>query len=186
MPRAQATDPLHNFRFHCRATPVDGLGDDPLQPGGSGVGFVVTDTAEAGFQAASTPEYTVEAAEYREGLRTYTAKFPGIPTTNDVTLSRGVARFDTSFFRWITAAIEGREYRSDVTYFHAQRDGRSHPFNAREDFSNSRSKRYILRNAFPIRVKIAGDGDASTSDVSLSEMDIAYENFDVEIPPPPP
>lgn len=182
MARAQATDPLHNFRFHARAIAVDGLGDDPLQPGGAGQGFTVGDTAEAGFQACTSPEYTVEAAEYREGLKTYTEKYPGIPTTNDVTFSRGVARFDTAFYDWVTAAIEGREYRSDVTYFHAQREGRSHPFNATDDFANDVSKRYILRNAFPVRVKIAGDMDASTSDVSLSEVDIAWENFDVVVP----
>lgn len=183
MARAHATDPLHNFRFHVRCTAVAGLGDDPLQPGGSGQGFTVGDTAEAGFQAATTPEYTVEIAEYREGLKTYTEKYPGIPTTNEVTLSRGVARYDTSFFNWVTAAIEGREYRSDVSYFHALREGRSAPFNATDDFANNTSKRYILRNAWPSRVKVAADMDAGASDVSLAEVDIAWESFSVVTPP---
>lgn len=181
MARAQATDPLHNFRFHVRATAVDGIGSDPLQPGGEpspGVG----DTAEAGFQAVTTPEYTVESAEYREGLKTYTEKYPGIPTTNDITMSRGVARGETSFYDWVRAAIEGGNYRSDVTIFHAQRDGRSSPFNADNDFTDANSKRYILRDAWPMRVKIAGDLDASTSDISLAEVDVSFERFDVGNP----
>ena len=184
MARAQATDPLHNFRYHARATPVDGLGDDPLQGGGAplGDGFSPAATAEAGFQAASTPEYTVEVAEYREGLLTYTQKYPGIPTTNDVTFSRGVARFETAFYDMVVAAIEGREYRTDITYFHAQREGRSAPFNAADDFSNTNSKRYILRNAWGSRVKVAADMDATSSDISLAEIDIAYESFDVIVP----
>lgn len=181
MARAQATDPLHNFRFHVRATAVDGIGSDPLQPGGEpspGVG----DSAEAGFQSVTTPEYTVESAEYREGLKTYTEKYPGIPTTNDLTFARGVARGDTAFYTWVTAAIEGREYRADLTIFHAMRTGRSHPFNADADFTAANSKRYIVRQAWPMRVKVAGDLDSSASDVSLAEVDVAYEQFDVAVP----
>lgn len=187
MPRAQATDPLHGFRFHARASAgnnaglVSAIGEDPLQPGGS-ASAAVGDGSEAGFQACSTPDYTVEASEYREGLKTYTEKYPGIPTTSEVTFSRGVARADTAFYDWVTAVIEGRDYRADVTYFHAIRQGRSSPFSATNDFVVANTKRYILRNAFPMRVKPAADMDASTSDVSLAEIDISYEKFDIRIP----
>jgi phage tail-like protein len=160
---------------------VDGLGSDPLQPGGEpspGVG----ETAEAGFQSVGTPEYTVEAAEYREGIKTYTEKYPGIPTTNEVMFNRGVARKDTAFREWVVAVIEGAEYRSDITIYHALREGRSSPFNPDTDFTAENSKRYTLRNAWPMRVKIAGDLDASTSDVSLAEVEVAYEEFDVATP----
>lgn len=176
MARAQATDPLHNFRYHARAGAVAGLaGTDVLQPGGApspGVG----DSAEAGFSAITTPEVTVESAEYREGTQTYTMKFPGIPTTNELTFSRGVSRRDTAFFGWLLAAAEGREYRADVTLFHAHREGRSYPFARDTDFADANVKRYVCENAFPVRVKLAADLDASTSDVSISEMDVAFEH----------
>lgn len=179
MARAQQSDPLHNFRFHARAQPVAGLADvDVLQPGGSpspGVG----DTSEAGFSAITTPEYTVEAAEYREGIKTYTEKYPGIPTVNDLTFSRGVARVDTQFLAWTLAGIEGREYRSDITILHATRAGRTYPHNIATSFPNNEVKRYIAENCFPIRCKIAGDLDASTSDVGIMEMDVACERFGV-------
>lgn len=179
MARAQATDPLHNFRFHARAGSVDGLAAiDAMQPGGvpsPGVG----DTAEAGFTAVTAPEYTVEAAEYREGIKTYTEKYPGIPTVNEATYSRGVSRNDTSFLAWVLAAIEGREYRTDITVFHATRAGRTTPHDPATNFPNAETKRYIQFEAFPVRVKVAGDLDASTSDVGIAEMDVAFEHFGI-------
>lgn len=181
MARPQATDPLHAFRFHARCNPVDGLGNDPLQPGGEpspGVG----DTAEAGFQAVGTPEYTVEAAEYREGLKTYTEKYPGVPTTNEIMFSRGVARNDSAFKDWVVAVIEGKQYRSDITIYHGLREARSAPFAKDDDFTAENSRLYTLQNAWPTRVKISADLDSTTSDVSLAEIEVVYEKFDVAAP----
>lgn len=202
MGRSAATDPLHAFRFHARmvpgdASPVNGIPGaspgDVLQPFEAGPGYIAGQGAEAGFQSITSPELTQEMAEYREGIRTYTQKFPGVPSVNDITLIRGCARFDTAFFAWILAAAEGDEYRGDLTLYHIQRPKRSVAITtgasgsaqmaATEiELTDANTKRYILRDAFPIRVKIAGDLDASTSDVSLSEMDVAYERFDVELP----
>lgn len=181
MARAQATDPLHNFRFHVRAGRVGG--GDPLQPSGTAEGFNISTMGEAGFQSVTTPEYQVESVDYREGLMTYTQKYPGIPTTNELTMMRGVARYDTAFYRWVLDAIEGRQYRADLTIFHALREGRSSPFSPGDDFAPARSKQYQVLNAFPIRVKPAADMDSSASDVSLAEVDVAYEQFNVVTPP---
>lgn len=183
MARAMATDPLHAFRFHVRATEVAGLDGDPLQPSTSIDGFRgVGEEAEAGFQAVTVPELSVEAAEYREGLKTYTQKYPGIPTTTELTLTRGVARADTAFLEWVKAAVEGGEYRTDLIIYHALREGRSHPFQADVDFGTANSKSYKVREAFPTRVKLAGDLDASTSDVSLAEVEVAFEIPEMKIP----
>lgn len=182
MARAQATDPLHNYRFHARAGAIDGLASiDALQPGGvpsPGVG----DTAEAGFSGVTIPEMSAEAAEYREGIKTYTEKYPGIPTTGDATFSRGVGRNDSQFMAWALAAIEGREYRTDITIFHATRAGRTFPHDPATSFPNTEAKRYFLFECFPIRVKIAGDLDASTSDVGIMEMDVAVERVGLITP----
>ena len=202
MGRSAATDPLHAFRFHARmvpgdASPVNGIAGaadaDVLQPAEAGTGFIAGQGAEAGFQSITSPEVTQEIAEYREGIRTYTQKYGGVPSVNDITFIRGCARFDTAFFSWILAAIEGDEYRGDVSVFHVQRPKRSLAITegaggsvqmaaSEIELTDENTKRYILRDAFPTRVKIAGDLDASTSDVSLTEMDVAYERFDVELP----
>jgi phage tail-like protein len=202
MGRSAATDPLHAFRFHARmvpgdASPVNGIpgagAADVLQPSETGDGFIAGQGSEAGFQSITSPELTQEPAEYREGIRTYTQKFPGVPSVNDITLIRGCARFDTAFFAWILAAAEGDEYRGDLTLYHIQRPKRSLAITegaggavqmaaSEIELTDENTKRYILRDAFPTRVKIAGDLDASTSDVSLAEIDVAYERFDVELP----
>lgn len=181
MARAQASDPLHAFRYHVVATGIAGGGPDPLQPAGAS-GVVGGDQSQAGFNSVGTPEYTLESAEYREGTRTYTMKFPGIPSTNEITMSRGVARGDTSFYGWVVSAIEGREYSTDLSIFHGTRESRSVPYNPSTDFSLQNSKTYTLFNVVPARVKISSDLDASSSDVSLAEIDVSFEYFTVRTP----
>jgi len=197
MGRPAATDPLHAFRFHASmdsSSPVLGIpgasAADVLQPVSADAGHIAGQGAQAGFQSITAPELTQEIAEYREGIRTYTQKFPGVPSVNDITLIRGAARLDTSFFAWILAAAEGDEYRGDLIIDHIQRPRRDVAISGRDaqmagteiEITAANSKKYILREAFPTRVKIAGDLDASTSDVSVAELDVAYERFDVKLP----
>ena len=195
--RPAATDPLHAFRFHAamvEGSPVLGIPgaspSDVLQPISAGEGYIAGQGSQAGFQSITAPELTQEIAEYREGIRTYTQKYPGVPSVNDLTFIRGAARLDTSFFAWILAAAEGDEYRGDLVVYHIQRPERTVAIAGRDaqmagseiDLTDNNTKQYILRDAFPTRVKIAGDLDSSTSDVSLSELDVAYERFDVKLP----
>ncbi len=151
MPRAQSTDPLQGFRFKVVDANVDG-------------GSFLT----GGFATATLPEFTMEAAEYKNGDEKFKRKFPGIPTVNDVTLTRGVVKTNTEFYDWLKAALNGQEYRSDVTIQQFHRESDAEPAFV-----------YTLKNAFPIRVKPAGDFDANTSDINLAEVDIAYEEFEV-------
>jgi len=201
--RAAATDPLHNFRFHAKmvaGSPVAGIpgakADDVLQPPENGAGFIAgSEGGEAGFQSITLPDVSDEVAEYREGNRTYTKKFPGVPSVTDTTFQRGVARYDSAFYSWLLAAIEGDEYRADVVIYHVQRPKRSvdivggaggHMTMAANELAvtDANTKRYILREAFPMRVKLAGDLDSAASDISISEMDVALERIDVELPKP--
>jgi len=191
MPRAAASDPLHGFRFHARSNnppSIEGAGGDILQPDGTEDGYLIGDGTEAGFNSITLPEITVEHAEYREGIRVYTMKFPGVPTLAEITLNRGVARYDTAFFNWVLAAIEGNEYRSDLIIFHVQRPALEQVQDTSKgpniDVTDDGivAKLYKLYECSPARVKIAGDLDASTSDVSLAELDVAFERFDVERP----
>ena len=191
MPRAAASDPLHSFRFHARAVnapTINGAGADILQPDGTEPGYVIGDGTEAGFNSITIPEITVEHAEYREGIRTYTMKFPGVPSIPEATLSRGVARYDTAFFNWVLAAIEGNEYRTDVTIYHVQRPSLEQVQDTSKgpniDVTDEGviSKLYKLYECSPARVKIAADMDASTSDISLAEIDVSVERMDIVRP----
>ena len=161
MARAESTDFYQNFRFHVRASPAND-GREFLDP-------------VAGFQSVTTPEYTLDSVEYREGIDKYTRKYPGVPSTNELTLSKGVSPRGSAFYDWVRTAIEGGEYRVDlqIRHFH-RKDGPG--FNA--DTASSRV--YLCFECFPLRIKPAADMDSQTSDVSLEEIDLAFEEFTIE------
>ena len=184
MARAASTDFLHSMRFHVN---IDGSGDSliigDLNSGGA--------DAAAGFMSCSTPELTVEAVEYREGTYNYPRKYPGNATVSDVSLQRGVTRTDTAFWQWVRSTAEGSgNYRTTMTIKHFDRRvltqsrgdlSKGSPDNAANKTDTLPAKKYILNEAFPIRHKVAGDLDASSSDISVQELDVAYETFDVVI-----
>lgn len=193
MARALNTDFLHSMRYHVTLVP-NSAGDNPV------VSFAAPGRPDAGFSAVTTPEATVEAVEYKEGTFVYTRKYPGNPSMSDVTLSRGVARQDSSFWNWLRLVIEGgpagaiqAEYRADVDIKHFHRDNslvRGQPASGGEgnltDLSvDSPARIYHVKEAFPMRHKVAGDLDATASEISIMELDLSYEHFEVEEFAPP-
>jgi hypothetical protein len=172
MARTAASDPLSNFRFHLTATPLEGIGStDPLQPESEG-GIT---GPEAGFTKGGVPTIEVENADYREGIATWTQKYPGIPSTNEVTYTRGAAKRDTVFFKCVLAAVEGREYRVDLTMWHFTRSGRSSPFNRDTNLTPANAKRYRMYNAYAFSCKPSEDLDSGSSEISVSEIGFRFE-----------
>lgn len=168
--RSANTDYFHNFRFHCR---VEGPG-----------GIDYLDSNLAGFNTCTMPEITVEATEYREGTWVYTRKYPGPPTVSDVSVGRGVTRRRSSFYDWMIRCVEGGEYRATFTIYHYHRVGKEPDEQAnRSDLAYA--KRVVCAEALPIRMKPAGDLDATAADVSIAELDIAVERFKIEEPDQP-
>jgi len=180
MARPANEDLFHSFRFHAKAL-LPG-GGDPLVPTNSNF-------TEAGFSSITTPEYSLEAVEYREGNSIFTQKYPGLPTTADLTFSRGVVLGDTGMYQWLIRTIAtGEPYRADVTIYQFHRAGlptgwtpaSDIPLKVQDPATLSPRREYTVKEAFPIRVKPAGDLDASTADVSVAEADVAYEYFTIE------
>lgn len=189
MARAETTDFLHSMRFHVTATGGPAaLVPDYLSPPGR---------PQAGFSAATTPESTVEAVEYKEGNSIFTKKFPGNPTMSDVTLSRGVARTDSVFWNWMKQVIlgGGGGYRVDLHIKHYHREGGLPGFDPASFLSvdpglnigrpggpaDGPAKTYHVYEAFPIRHKVAADLDGTASEISVMELDVSYEMFDIEV-----
>ena len=172
--RPQSTDFLHSMRFHV-TTDADFL---TTAAGG------VTNTP-AGFMSCTTPEATTEAVEYREGLYNYAKKFPGTTTVSDCSLQKGATKGDSTFWYWLSTVIHGGgEYRVTMTIQHFDRTALKANSAKRESVEKINmtvepARAYVLYNAFPTRHKVAADLDASTSDVSIMELDVAYEYFDV-------
>ena len=179
MARPQATDFLASMRFHVSVVPAGDQSLD-LRTGG--------DKPQAGFSNVTTPAVSVEATEYKEGQMVYTRKYPGNPTVEEVSMQRGAARGDSSFWDWVRVVIEGSgEYRATVEIKHYHRDtaltrpvgGTNDGINKTEIDLSKPARTYILYEAFPIRHKVAGDLDATSSEISLMELDVAYEHFEV-------
>lgn len=171
MGRPESSDFLQSFRFHVKTTE----------------GFIEHEDAtrgEAGFQSVSMPEMSVDMAEYREGHFAYTQKQPGIPTVTDITMMRGVTKRDRAFYNAVRRSIGddpdggGTEYRTELTIFHWHRDGKV--FGQIGDLDAAR--KYICYEAFATRVKIAGDLDSTSTEVSLAEVDFACEYFEIVDP----
>ncbi len=172
MARGQAFDYLHSMRFHVSVI-------DPTNP-------VRTVNPDAGFSSCTVPEVTIDPVEYREGQFLYTRKYPGIPSYNDVTMMRGVARRDSGFWDWIRRVIEGtQEYRTEIEIQHFHRiDTLPGPSLAPAENINltSPAKVYRLWQAFPSRHKFSADLDATDSSVSIMELDVAYEHCEMQEP----
>jgi phage tail-like protein len=180
MARPKSTDFLHNFRFHVLVQGFGVGGDPQLKTGGI--------KPDAGFNSVSTPEASHDAVEYREGHYIYTKKYVGMPTVSDVSLSRGVALADGTFWTWMKDIIEGNgEYRATVSIFHFHRDSKPATSTTQPNTEQSIAHgdddkgviEYICHEAFPIRHKVSSDLDATASEVSIQELDLAVEYFEV-------
>lgn len=124
--------------------------------------------AAAGFNTCTIPDLSLPEVTYREGTYVYTRKQPGIPEVGNVTLTRGVARQETDFFRWLKDAIEGKEYRTDVQIQHFHRSDQAQP-----------AATYDCHECLIVRCKPAGDLAADSADISMEEMEFACESIEV-------
>jgi len=124
----------------------------------------------AAFASATVPEVTTDIVEYRDGMSVLTKKFPTWPIFSEVTLTRGVVRGDSEFFNWMDAAMGGVPYRADLEIHHFHRVGW---------FVNQPSRKYVLLESIPSRVRPAADLDSMSGDVSIAELDLAIEGMDL-------
>jgi len=196
MARPAATDYLHSMRFH-----VDVAGDNTegYLAGGSGQAYdanLGAGVAQAGFTTCSIPELSLEAVEYKEGTFLYPRKYSGNPSVSDCSFARGVTRNDTSFWLWAKSAVDASvsiEYRVDLDIYHYHRDqllaatpstGGGNPAADLQQVvapSTEQPQRvYHLYECIPIRCKPAGDLDATSSEISIKEMDCSVEKMDIE------
>lgn len=158
MARLNVSDFLQNFRFFLvEQQPPSDRADKFLK-------------VAAAFSTISTPEVTTDIVEYRDGMSVLTKKQPTWPTFSPVSLMRGVVRGDSEFFNWMDSAVGGTPYRADLEIQHFHRVGW---------FVNQPARKYSLLEAMPERVKISSDLDALSGDISLAELDIAFEGLDL-------
>lgn len=157
MARSVDTDFYHNFRFHV------------VDPAGGNLDPV------AGFRTASIPEISVDPAEYREGVMRFTRKYPGIPKVGECQLSKGVAKKESDFLRWLMKCIDGgQDYRSDITIqeFHIADEW---------GINGNPSKVIRLKEVWPSSVKLTSDKDATSSDIAITEITLMVEEIETAL-----
>ena len=171
MARSITTDFYQSFRF-------------AVSIGTPGSNYITT--ANAGFNNVTTPELSMESAEYREGTYIWTRKQAGVPTVSDATFQQGISSLGEGgngapFMAWALAAINGAEYRTDITIYSIHRADMAAVRGVYDTSGKivmdqlSPSRGLTLHEAYPIRVKPQADFDATSSEISIREMDVACE-----------
>lgn len=185
MARAQSSDFLQSMRFHMVVVAMGG--------GGAPIGTLNLNASggqpHSGFANVTTPDVSAEATEYREGTYVYARKFPGNASMGgEINCRRGVTYTDTSMWDWMRVVIEGSgEYRADLQIKQYGRDkALTRPFPATGTTNLTQidvgrpAKTYHIYEAFPSHIKPAEDFDATSSEVSISDMDFTYEHYEIE------
>lgn len=185
MARAQATDFLHNMRFHV----VVSNGPNTFLNSG-----IINGIPQAGFMSVTTPDVATNAAIYKEGSWIYERKYPGETTMGgDITMDRGVTRGDSSFWHWMRVVIEGSgEYRADLDIMHYHRaqaltrdptEGGDKPNNTNLNLDFP-ARIYHVKEAFPTAHAVAGGTLQGTDgEITIMSVTAAFEHFEVEEKP---
>lgn len=156
--RSQSTDPFGSHRFHV----VDSNA------------LLNLSTPAAGFNNVVSPEMNIGSVEYQEGINLYRRKYAGEITFTPVTMSKGVVKTDSAFYKWARACAENAPYRSNMIIRHFHRDD----VNGLIDYRTASASREIhCFNCFPIRVRFGSDFDSLAAEISLEELEFELEYF---------
>jgi phage tail-like protein len=167
MARSIETDEYQNFRFHVASVDSAFLGQ----------------AKEAGFNAVSVPEMSLEATEYREGTGVFTKKLAGLPTFSEITMSQGVTKTRSQFWQWAQRAAKGGEYRTDLVIMHFSREETEGTDSSGKDLwgATTSLRYYKALNCVPVRCKLSSDLDATSGEVSIMDLDVAVEEIELYI-----
>lgn len=158
--RSFTTDPFQNFRYVVYVSSGGNL------PGPS---------VEAGFNSVTLPEHNIESIEYSEGTMTYSRHYPGRSNFGTITLSKGLYLKYSYFERWIRKVSEGFNYRTDLEIHQFHRSDLSDV--GHNIHTATASRKIKCFNVVPVRFNPGGTLDASSGDVTLSELEVSCERF---------
>jgi len=140
-----------------------------------------------GFSACSAPEISIETHDIQPGNWEYKRRVVKTADVASISLSRGARFYDSDFYNWITNAIVGRQpVRRNLVIVHflglraqAQATGAnlSFPDTAVVQAGlRTPGRGWILYDCLPIRYKAGSDFDATSSEVSVQELEVQPEH----------
>lgn len=150
-----------------------------------------------GFSGCSTPEISVEAKDIQRGNWEFKTRVVKSADVSAITLQRGARFYDSDFYNWITNAIRGiQPVRRNLVLVHymgfrlqrslAARTGALEPGQsgvsaevllntagqASTPLDRIPGRAWYCGGCIPIRYKAGGDFDATSSAVSIMELDV--------------
>ncbi len=141
-----------------------------------------------GFSAVSAPEIIVETRDIQPGNWEYKRRIVKGAEVGSVTLSRGARFYDSDFYNWITNAILGKQaVRRNLVLVHflgfraqSQATGLdlSQPDAGIAQLGlRTPGRAWVLYDCIPTRYRPGSDFDATSSDVSISELEVQPEHI---------
>jgi hypothetical protein len=150
------------------------------------------------FASCSMPEITLEIESFRQLNSMYQSHVISGASVGAISFSRGVLTVDSTFYRWINRSITGSDrVHRDLCLLHAsslaplhnlgedykEYDGRTPARNSVKTGADAGAygmfrvlgKGYILHNCLPTRYKAGTDLDATSSEVSVAELEVQPE-----------
>ncbi len=138
------------------------------------------------FTAATAPEINVELKDIKPGNWEYQRRVVSRASVSPITLSRGVNFYDSDFYNWVTNAIRGKQpVRRNLAMIHflgfrplrqaVGQGGIGIEAGGSSMVERIPGRAWILKNCVPTRYKAGSDFDASSSDVSIQELEVQPE-----------
>jgi phage tail-like protein len=195
MARSVRVDHAQNYRFRVAVVDEGGQSDISLL---SPKAITLFGGSYASFARVSVPSVTIETEEIKEGVWPFRRRAIVGASMDTVLLERGVTIPDSDFWQWAVGAITGEIARKTVIIQLMARTQEPALFpGPQQDRMRSASlsgslrlgqadivqykvnpvlpivaKQWTLHECIPVRVKPASDLDASSAEVSLTELEI--------------
>ena len=184
MARSAIHDYLQSFRFWAFDVPKLSVPPYMLNP-------------MFAFSSITAPEITAEVEDVIEGNHKFPRKVLKHYSISTITFTRGVAWYMGDFYHWfVTAKDGGAELRRDIILLQAMDyqllpldmehgnyssiDGRASPTMTipyEHALFYVPARAWYLSGCIPVRYKAASDFDATSSEVSIMELDVDCEDI---------
>ena len=129
--------------------------------------------------SVTMPDVQLAEAVYREGVFVWSQKYPGIPIVSDITLTKGIFRRNSDFYKWVKKCITGGEdYRADLVM-------NQYHISDEWGINGTPSRVTRLLECFAKGTKATDDGTATDSEIAVQTLTLSCEQAVPELVPTP-
>lgn len=179
MPRKRVDDFLQDYPFYLADVSVSAR--PPF--------FVLGSVLSLGFNTCSSPEITLETEEIAQYHSSYKVPYYTKAAVSPITLTRGTSAFDSTMYRWAKRSMSGQDrVHRHLMLIHFMSLSYTAPTSADPSPSSAfdvtsvgmirpMGKAFLLWHCIPTRYKAGTDFDATSGNVSITELEIQPQYF---------